>query len=439
MDNIVSSIYTNASKHGDDVSKIVNFGDNEMVAIIADGVSTCTCGRVASSFMVYNIEKFLKERFKSSIGAEELEELAHSSIEYGANELVKFNYALEKIDWLLQSFYKKSNEAKQSCQKDLDNVLAELKTTEELFHEKNREKNEEDRAHAKIKEVLEDKRARGLLSSLFGTSNKKHLEKYVPPRNFKLDNEIAELRSKINHLQEEAGDLQRKLIDINYYNKNVTSYTLRKESMPKYLIEDNLYENIIKESEAVGNTLLTVIKETLNENESPKDVYQKIQNELLTAIAKGEKLVFKTNLCLAIFVKRTKRGKSEYRLNTFVLGDPEVRIISIKNKDNKEVYLKSSSAGLTSFISNDVPIGISGDVDFQSLSVKQDDFIILASDGANIKFNKSSTFPYTYFINSIANIDKSGRIAEFSKHWYQLLDKENAILDDFSLITIKVK
>lgn len=440
MREIITSIYTNADKHGDDVSKIVELGENAIAAIIADGVSTCTSGRIASSFLAYYIEEYLGKKFRQELGAEELEDMACSAIEYGAQELVEFNNSIHSATKLLQKFYKNSNDLKKEYENDLNKIFKQLNDLSVSLDEKNKEKIEDSKAHAKVKEILEDKRAWGYLKALFGQSeSEKDIESLRKNENSNLENEIKELNNKIKKLQEDKINLERKIADVDHYQNGIAEISFKKGTLPNYLLDDDLYDQMSKEMEVVSNQLLSIIKETLNQDERQKEVYQKIQIELLNAINKGEKLLFKTNLCLAILVKRNRKEKSDYRLYTFVLGDPEVRVISIKNKDNKEVYLKSSSAALTSFISNDALSGIHGNIDYKCISIKEDDFIILASDGANIRYNKSSTFPYTYFINTIGNYDKDGKIADLAKLWYQQLAKENAISDDFSLISIKIE
>lgn len=443
MREIITSIYTNASKHGDDVSKIVELDENAIAAIIADGVSTCTSGRIASSFLTYYINEYLKKNYKKESRVEELEDLASSAIEYGAQELVNFNSTVGSVSALLQVFYKKSNDLKNEYERDLNKIVQHLTNLKADLEKKNEEKIAETKAHEKVRAIIDDKRAWGYFKNIFGPSDKEiEIEKFKSLQekgNINIENEIKELNDKIQKTLADKINVDEKIASVDYFQNNITVIGFKKEKLPNYLLEDDLYNKIVKDAEQVSNQLLSIIKETLNEGEKERDVYQKIQIELLKTIKKGEKPLFKSNLCLAFLIKRTRKEKQEYRLHTFVLGDPEVRVISIRNKDNKEVYLKSSSAALTSFVSNDVKLGIQGSIDFKSISVKEDDFVILASDGANIRYNKSNTFPYTYFINTIDSYEKDGKTADLAKLWYQQLSKENAISDDFSLITFKVK
>jgi len=116
--------YNNSSIHFDDQICIFE-KENLLVAIVADGVSMCTSGRVASLFLSYYIKEFFLKNYATQ-KFENVKEFTQKSVEYAHKYLIDFSKSLNStinnnfssasiidfFDGMLSNFRKHSDQNK---------------------------------------------------------------------------------------------------------------------------------------------------------------------------------------------------------------------------------------------------------------------------------------------------------------------------------------
>jgi len=88
--------YCNNDSHGDD--QLLSFtadNGNLLIGVVADGVSTCSCGHVASAFLCFYIREYFNNHFTIGVSGDRIDEFMKRAIGFATAELKKFTEQLQ--------------------------------------------------------------------------------------------------------------------------------------------------------------------------------------------------------------------------------------------------------------------------------------------------------------------------------------------------------
>lgn len=372
------------STHHDDQMDYLKCGNKE-IFIIADGVSECEVGRIASVLSCkYAKEYFrnlIKENFSTTSSDEnfkEPQEPENNQREYkknGDTTIISKSFDVlitEVIDFI-----------GDKIKGDFENIISgRLDWKEELknYGEKYGKEDIENHINSISLKIKNAKKPIFIWNEI--TSNKINLyiflkEKYgvewEDSRIKEIDDENIKVTSKSNKIIYLKLDMEKKKLILTF---------------------DNITEEFIV----------------------------KIEDEKIKIF---KKLDFQTTFALMII-----DTENDY-VSTGILGDPV--IIIIKKDSTLFHYGISDNNSVKTYMS--VEEGRMGFIDICNRKLYEGDKIVFGSDGSNIFFKTGSGYPLQLFKNTInKNVEKP------ADAWLKKLrDDENVIDDDFSLFVIKVK
>lgn len=145
---------------------------------------------------------------------------------------------------------------------------------------------------------------------------------------------------------------------------------------------------------------------------------------------------FQTTLSLNIL----KSGEEYVELNSFNYGDSELLIISINpitvSIDSQISHYRLHQGDLKSFISSSN--GKNGRLDISMRKLYENDLLLVGSDGTFFsKTAKASGNPFSPLHNLIIGCLRSNVISQLPHLWFEKLRSMNALDDDFSMFLIE--
>jgi cell fate (sporulation/competence/biofilm development) regulator YlbF (YheA/YmcA/DUF963 family) len=382
------------SAHGDDHISVFSIGDKYMFIIVADGVTECTSGRVASVFL----SKYLQECLESYKGLKDpsfrqreilLDKVLEEALNCAVDKLKKFHSKVISFKGIssLRKELKQIMEEFEKFQKFIDDVHGPVET----FREK---------TLTKITEFEERLNA----SQLF--------QKYSW--------RVRTLQSKEKTLSQYIS------LFITYYQKMLSQLKSFADSLNELWkdLEDELgipdFENTIKSSIIEGQ-------------EDAEKVYSDIVGKIMQS--EPSKIHFDTTLALLAIEEINLPSRPCIKITAICYGDTEINIV---REATMETFIKYPPEKiLSSYISSKE--GTQGSRRFRSENICEESTIVVSSDGANVWMATPGGYPGMVFSNKLNQwIRQKSSIEGFSKNWIGYLKTENALLDDASLAVIRI-
>jgi predicted nucleic acid-binding Zn-ribbon protein len=382
------------SAHGDDHISVFPIGDRYIFVIVADGVTGCTSGRVASVFLSKYIQECLEssKELKDSFFRQReilLEKVIEEALNCAVDKLKKLNSKVISLKDLfsLRKELKQIMEEIEKLQKSIDGVYEPVET----FREK---------ILTKVTEFV-----KRLNASQF----------------FQIHS------SRVINLQGEVRMLSQNISSfINYYQKmpsQLKSLTNNFNELWKELenkLEIPKFENTIKSSIIQGQ-------------EDAEKVYADIVEKIIQS--DPSKIHFDTTLALLAIEEINLPLGPCIKITAIGYGDTEINIV---RETTMETFIKNPSERiLSSYISSRE--GTQGPRSFRSVNIREESTIIVSSDGANVWRATPGGYHGMIFSNKLNQwIRQKSSIEGFSKSWIGYLKTENALLDDASLAVIRI-
>jgi serine/threonine protein phosphatase PrpC len=400
------------TKHGDDYVKVFDINKNIIFIIVADGVTGCTSGRVASVYISKYLMECLNENIKSARAQDKeiyLEKIFPKALMCSIEKLKKLH---SKI-----LFFKEFDAIKKNTQ----NIIEELKDLKDhivksaLLNMLISDVNSELRAHELFRRAIEhiDKLEK-LVKALQNSGKTQKINRYNE-RMEKIKRDIAELATYYS-----------------YYSYDSKSFAKGVELLFNEL--DTLMKDLEEELKSVFIEFEKIIKSSFENKKDTDKFYLKIRGNIDQS--QPSEINFATTFALlAIEEKNMLTNLPFIKVTTLCYGDTEINIV---RKASIEVFSKRPYERiLTSFISSKE--GACGSSNFVVRYINEGLAIIVSTDGAKVYYSRPQGFPGVIFTNKLNQwIEQRKSVQGFSKDWIDFLKKENALDDDASLVVIRI-
>lgn len=350
---------------------------------IADGVSNCSKGRVASATLCFALCKYFKEHPITGI----LHEYVNKAIDDAIEELQEvkalfdehFNNLFEPTPQIesISTKFDIINESVNTTQEEVEIPKEIIETTETLTSTsiKSEQIEETEKAESIDKGEIVESNPNTDINEIEVNSEAKIVEEIIFPVTNELETKLQEIFSYLkifNEMEyEDVNDFVDSLID------------------------------------SVADTDFTSFN-------------------------------FQTTLSLNIL-----KSESEFvELNSFNYGDSELLIISVNPStsliDSQISHYKIPQGDLKSYISSSK--GRNGRLDISTRKLYENDLLLIGSDGTYFsKTAKESGNPFAPLHNLIIKCLKERNLYELPHLWFEKLEKMNALDDDFSMFLISCK
>lgn len=350
------------------------------IFVIADGVSNCSKGRVASATLCFALCKYFNEHLITGV----LAEYVNIAIEDAIEEL-------QDVKELFDEHFDNLSEPTSFPQ----NILIE---TESLM-ETATTKQEEAESLQESGESLE-----------VATQPSITTEQTEEPDNEKNINGFKIAQSKLI-VNESKIDLKAK------------SEIAEEQTIP------------------FTNELETKLQEIFSYLKVFNDIEYDDVNEFVSSLLDSVKKTdagsfnFQTTLSLNIL-----KSENEFvELNSFNYGDSEILIISVNPSlpsiDSQISHYRLHQGDLKSYISSSK--GRNGRLDISTRKLYENDLLLIGSDGTYFsKTSKASGNPFSPLHNLIINSIRKNKLDELPNLWFNKLKSMNALDDDYSMFLI---
>jgi len=384
------------SKHEDDES-FVHIGSDKLVAVVADGVSGCTCGRLASKLVVgYLLEKIPESSITNTSISDIVTEAVNRS---------KITFNDLKESWIKRPM--------------IEHVLPKL-----LKQYRNLETN-----------VNTIKTNLAIYQTLEGEVERKELFEIIERDLQNLQTLEEETKQLIGTIEQYAKDNTEIQIFLPRFKKTLNS--LSKD----YSIEND-YKEILSISVpsfpdfsyTLLDKLIEICKKFQLSDENYKQTAIKIFNRL-TSVDPNENdniqdVIWDVETTLSLLVLTTNKG-----ILSYCLGDSPIRIY--RNKCWIYHSFPITRGAIKSFIS--LTRGIVGEPDIVYRCTYRGDIIINSSDGALLEWTTPGGVEYVPFEKLLRESLKNDTIKSVSDNLINKIREKGDLKDDASLIVIQLR
>jgi len=344
---------------------------------IADGVSNCSKGRVASATLCFALSKYFNEH-----------PITGELTEYVNNAILD---AIEELQ-----------DVKELFDEHFDNLFKPTQLYEKIFVE----------------------------TKSYNETVTIEQEEVEPLK--KISESLEVPSSSINATQTEEPEKEK----INKEIRFDESIPIANESdiELKTDIEDGKTIPVTNELETKLQEIFFYLKK-FNEKEY-EDVNDFVKS-VLSAVTKTDagSFNFQTTLSLNIL-----KAENEFvELNSFNYGDSEILIISVNPStpsiDSQISHYRLHQGDLKSYISSSK--GRNGRLDISTRKLYENDLLFIGSDGTYFsKTSKVSGNPFSPLHNLIIDCLRKNKLDELPNLWFDKLKSMNALDDDFSMFLI---
>ncbi len=143
----------------------------------------------------------------------------------------------------------------------------------------------------------------------------------------------------------------------------------------------------------------------------------------------------KTTLCFALLFPEAQSDQQVVRMLTWSLGDSQIAILSPERGWVQHYEVKT--ANITTYVS--VKDGVIGTPDIASRVLYPGEYLILASDGADIMWTTPSGVAGVPFARLVGEFEKQGSLDTLAAQWISNQDKHRRLTDDAALIVARIR
>jgi len=347
---------------------------------IADGVSNCSKGRVASATLCFALSKYFNEH-----------PITNNLTEYVNNAIEDAIVELREVKDLFDEHFDNIIEPTPFP----ENILPE----NHIFNDTNTIKQEEAEPFKEIGESMEVPATSSINSIQIIESEKENMniESGLENRTLIASDSDIELKSGI-----EIADTNTIIVTNELKNKLYEIFSYLKD------FNENEYEDV--------------------------NVFVKC---LLSSVTKTDAGSFNFQTTLSLNILKSEREFVE--LNSFNYGDSELLIISVNlsppSIDSQISHYRLHQGDLKSYISSSK--GRNGRLDISTRILYENDLLLIGSDGTYFsKTSKASGNPFSPLHHLITKCLSEDKLPELPNLWFEKLKSIDSLDDDFSMFLI---
>lgn len=143
----------------------------------------------------------------------------------------------------------------------------------------------------------------------------------------------------------------------------------------------------------------------------------------------------KTTLCFALLFPDQERDPPAIRMSTWSVGDSQIAILSPER--GWVQHYEVNTASITTYVS--VKDGVIGTPDIASRVLYSGEYLILASDGADIMWTTPSGVAGVPFVRLVGESEKQGSVDTLAEQWISNQKAKGRLTDDAALIVARIK